>query len=332
MCNCVCNMKPLPHSIRTLFADLVQKVETAPPAGSPYRRTIKGGAFLYAKVPVGSTRLDIFLGKAGEERAEAKAAELERGAAMAADRRRLVTLLKKSGLAGPDRSLGAALDAIAYSGLFVRGAVVVGTAAYLMSEALVGTTLSARTLITHDLDVATADLTLSAEPPEAFVDILKRADKSFEGVMQLDPRRPASRFRASDGFLVDLITPTLRRSDDNPMPLTGLGAGAAPLQHLNWLIDDPVPTVGLWGAGVFVTVPQPARYAIHKLILAQKRLAGTREKRTKDLAQAAAVMKALEREDPYALEDALEDARAQGKQGWAEPIDRSLSEIARLGL
>jgi hypothetical protein len=32
------------------------------------------------------------------------------------------------------------------------------------------------------------------------------------------------------------------------------------------------------------------------------------------------------------LEDALEDARAKGKQGWAEPIDRSLSEIARLGL
>lgn len=325
-------MKPFPHSFRTLFSDLVQKVETAPPSGSPYRRTIKGGDFLYAKVPVGSSRLDVFLGKAGDPQAEAKAAELELGSAMAADRRRLVSLLRKSGLAGPDRIMGAALDAIAYGGLFRRGAVVVGTAAYLMSEALVGTTLSAPTLITHDLDVATADLTLSAEPPEAFVDILKRADKSFEGVTQVDPRRPSSRFRASDGFLVDLITPTLRRSDENPMPLVALQAGAAPLQHLNWLIEDAVPTVGLWGAGVLVNVPQPARYAVHKLILAQKRFAGSREKRRKDLSQAAALMKALATEDPFALEDALANARAQGEEGWAEPIDRSLQEIAQLGL
>lgn len=325
-------MAPLPHALRTLFSDLVQKVQTAPPAGSPYRRKVKGIDYLYAKVPVGSSRLDVFLGKAGDPEAEAKAAGLERGAKMAGDRRRLVSLLKSGGLTGPDRVMGTTLDAIAYSGLFDRGAVVVGTAAYLMSEALVGSTLSAPTLITGDLDVATADLTLASEPPATFADILKRADKSFEGVMQLDGRQPSSRFSAANGFLVDLITPMLRRSDKNPMSLASLEAGAAPLQHLGWLVEDPVKTVALWGAGISVTVPQPARYAVHKLILAQKRLSGSREKRKKDLAQAAAFIRALEQEDPFALEDAFEDARAQGKSGWAEPIERSLKEIERLGI
>lgn len=62
------------------------------------------------------------------------------------------------------------------------------TAAYLVSKALVGSRLPAPTLMTGDLDLATASLTLSAEPPERMEDILKRADPTFTSVMQLDPR------------------------------------------------------------------------------------------------------------------------------------------------
>jgi hypothetical protein len=325
-------MRKLNHTIRTAFMDLVQKVETAPRAGSVYSRERDGIQYLYAKVRVGAERIDRFVGRADDPEAEARASAYRLGTELATDRRRSVTLLKGAGLAGPDQILGATIDTIAEAGLFDKGATIVGTAAYLMSEALVGHILPAPTLMTEDLDVATADLTLSAEPPEAFLPILRRADPTFEAIYQLDARKPPSRFKTNSGFIVDLLTPTRRRSDENPMPLNKLAAGAAPLQYLSWLIADPVPTVGLWGPGLPVRVPQPARYAIHKLILAQKRNIGTRGKRHKDLAQAAALMKALEREDPYALEDALEDARAKGKQGWAEPIDRSLSEIARLGL
>lgn len=99
-----------------------------------------------------------------------------------------------------------------------------------------------------------------------------------------------------------------------------------PLQHIAWLIADPVPTVALWGAGVPVAIPQPARYAVHKLILAQKRTTD-RLKRTKDLAQARALVDALLRPDPFALEDKLTDARRQGQTGWAGPLARSLREL-----
>ena len=85
------------------------------------------------------------------------------------------------------------------------------------------------------------------------------------------------------------------------------------------------------GIGHFGARAQPARYAVHKLILAQKRFEGSRAKHGKDLAQATAFIQALEIEDQFALQDALHDASSQGK-GWADPIARSLKEIGRTDL
>jgi hypothetical protein len=318
----------LPQTLQTLYAELLQQAETAPPAGTLYRRARDGIEYYYAKIPVGAARVDSFVGRVGDPAAEAEAEALRRGMAQAKERRRTVAMLKGARLAAPDRALGAALDAIAYAGLFRNGAVLVGTAAYLLSEPHVGRRLPGPTLMTGDLDLATVDVALTAEPPASMEEILRRADPTFEPVMQLDPRRPASRFRSADGYLVDLLIQTRRRGQANPVRLPALGAGAAPLQHLAWLIENPVTAVALWGPGVLVKIPQPARFAVHKLLLAQRRGQADRTKRTKDLAQADALMKALDLHDPFALEDALEEARAQGKAGWSNPIDRSLAELA----
>jgi hypothetical protein len=184
--------------------------------------------------------------------------------------------------------------------------------------------------MTGDLDLATADLALTAEPPESLETILKRGDPTFTPVMQLDPRKPPSRFMTADGFLVDLITPVKRKTDSNPMPIRPLDAGAAPLQYLKWLIEEPVPAIALWGSGIAINVPRPARLAVHKLILAQKRDATMRLKRRKDLDQADSLIDALTKSDPFALEDAIEDAGTRGKRGWSVPIERSLAELKRL--
>lgn len=318
---------PIPPAVQTLFADLLQQVETAPAAGSVYRRTAHGVEYIYAKTPVGSGRIDQFIGKSGDLEAEERAKSLQTGAELATQRRRIVSFLRRQGLSGPDRTMGAILDALAHAGLFKAGAVLVGTAAYLVSEPLVGARLPASTLMTGDLDLATASVALTAEPPERLEIILRRADPTFEGVPQLRARAPPSRFRNASGYLVDLVTPTRTREDSNPVALTALNAGAAPLQYLAWLIDGSVRTVALSGAGVLVNVPQPARYAVHKLILAQRRDASGRLKRAKDLDQAKALIEVLRAHDPFALEDALNDARAQGEKGWSEPISRSLKEI-----
>jgi len=317
----------LSPALRTLFADLVQQVATAPPAGTVYRRRRDGIEYIYAKVPVGAERIDRFIGRGDEAEAEAEARRLHTGMALAGERRRLVSTLRRQGLAGPDRTLGAALDALSQAGLFAAGAVLVGTAAYLVSEGVVGARLPAATLMTGDLDLATASLALTAEPPEALVDILRRADRTFESVMPLDPKQPPARFRNAEGYLIDLITPERARGQPAPTPVPALEAGAMPLQHLAWLIADPVPTVALWGAGVPVLIPQPARFAVHKLILAQKRDPGSRIKRSKDLAQARALIDVLLHHDRFALADSIADAQAQGDRGWARPIARSAAEL-----
>ncbi|MDP3938477.1 MAG: nucleotidyltransferase domain-containing protein [Deltaproteobacteria bacterium] len=316
----------LTPSVLTLYAELLQQLETAPEAGSVYRRTTEHGEYIYAKVPVGAARIDRFIGKAGAPQAEAKALSLQQGVALASERRSLIAMLRKARLATPDRSMGAILDALSQAGLFQAGAVLVGTAAFLISEPLVGQRLPSPTLMTGDVDVAAASLALASTPPERFEEILHRADPTFIGIPQLDPQAPPSRYRSASGYLVDVLTPVRTRNDVNPLALLGLAAGAAPLPHLAWLIQDAVPAAALWGSGVLVRIPQPARFAVHKLILAQRRDPANRIKRTKDLAQAKALIDALLHHDRYALEDALADARAQGRKGWAEPISRSLAE------
>lgn len=322
-------MKALTPTFQTLFAELAQQVASSVRGGTIYSRERDGISYYYAKIPVGVDRIDTFIGKVGDAPAERQVESLRRGMALAKHRRKLVSLLRQAGLAAPYKTIGATLDALAHAGLFNAGAVLIGTAAYMMTGPLVGYFLPAPTLMTGDLDLATANLALSAEPPEPLEAILRRGDPTFQSVMQLDPRKPPSRFSTADGFLVDLIAPTRRKADTNPLPMKELNAGAAPLQHIDWLISEPVPTIALWGAGVAVNVPQPARFAVHKLILAQKRDAGMRLKRQKDLAQADALIEALLATDPYALEDAIDDARMRGRRGWALPIERSLAELRR---
>jgi hypothetical protein len=79
------------------------------------------------------------------------------------------------------------------------------------------------------------------------------------------------------------------------------------------------------GSGVAVSVPQPARYATHRLIVAQQARRPA-EKRAKDLTQARELIAALEQSQPWALRDAIDDARRRGVI-WRKAVDRSLDEL-----
>jgi hypothetical protein len=316
----------IPASLLTLYADLAQQVRFADKGGTIYRRTVGGSSYLYAKIPVGATRRDLFLGREDDEAVQRRATALRNGATAARERRETIRMLKRRGLRGPDVWLGRILDAVADAGLFARGVVLVGTGAYQLMEPLVGQYLPEAGLITGDVDLVTADLAVTSETGETMETVLQRADPTIAGIPELDPRDFSSRFRGNNS-LVELLTPILRRTDSTPLPLSELGAAATPLQYLRWLIQEPTNAVALWGSGIAVTIPAPAKYAVHKLILAQKRRSTGSEKRFKDLAQAGALVRALQASDPFALSDALEDAREQGDEGWARPIARSLAEL-----
>lgn len=322
-------MQRIPLNIQTLYADLQQQVATASQdEATVVATTVAGIRYLRLQRWVGASRAIEHLGRADDPQVIARAEAARAEMARRQERRRLVSTLRRL-IPGPANALGRVADAVAHAGLFRRGAVLIGTAAYQCYPPLLGAVLPAATVMTQDLDLATVDLALDAEiESDSMLAILQRAEPSFAALPGLDPRAPPSRFRDAQGFVVDLLTPQRRRSDRDPMPLKGLAAWATPLQHLDWLIAEPVPAIALHGAGVPVMLPQPARFAVHKLILAQKRAAHELAKSRKDLAQAAAMVEALRLDAPFALDDALEDARRRGRDGWARPLERSLAQIA----
>jgi hypothetical protein len=315
----------LPLNLVTLYADLVQDLHmrVERPA-SLYSRTIKGIEYTYAKRQAGAVRRDIFIGATADAATQARITQIQNETARGADRRKTIAALRAGGIPVQTNELGLVLDALDDAGL-LKNTVVVGTSAYISYAPFVGALLSKASLSTEDADIATMSLAISADDvSDSFGAVLKRADPTYAGMLGLDPRSFPSRFRAQSGFTVDLLTPVLRR--DDPIPMKNLQAAAATLQYLRWLITEPVQAASLYGSGQPIFIPQPARYAIHKLIIAQKRTHNM-IKRQKDLAQAKALIDVLRVRDPYALSDARDAAFAEGFEGWQVPIERSLSEL-----
>jgi hypothetical protein len=320
-------MKKIGLALSTLYADLTQRVHSRPVRpGSTFTMKVKGRDYVYVKRQVGRVRRNDYLGPADEAETQA-AVELIKGVQEQAQQdKKTISLLKRAGVPAPTPQLGRVLDALSDAGVF-KEATLIGTAAYQCYPPLVAHVLPRPTLMTADADLATARLAITTlAENETILDVLKRAEPSFAPVPALSPTAPPSAFRAADGFMVDLVTQQRTRHDANPLRLKGGGAGATPLQFVRWLIAEPVAAIALYGSGVAVSVPQPARFAVHKLILAQERRQNERPKRQKDLLQAGALIEALRESDPYALSDAFDSARGQGGR-WSSRIGRSLAEL-----
>jgi hypothetical protein len=113
-----------------------------------------------------------------------------------------------------------------------------------------------------------------------------------------------------------------------PMRLPALdGAAAEPLRFMDFLLHTPVRSVMLHGSGVAVTVPSPDRFAVHKLIISQRRLndVAGQAKARKDLAQATELIEAMRLAGSESeIEAALAEATARGPK-WAEAIHAAMN-------
>ena len=320
----------LPLHAQTLYAELLQlKLAQRLAHGSIYFQTKKGARYAYLRQTVGSARLDEFIGPESEAASQERIAALRVANNIAKECRKLVSLLLSAGCVRPLPALGNVIEAYAHAGLF-KGGVLVGTAAYQCFGPLLGVRLHSSAITTQDADFATASLAITSnDGGQSMLDILKLANPGFRPILGLKPADPPSAFVTPAGFMADLLTQQRSRTDRNPVALSGLNAGAAPFQHLGWLIDQPVPAAALYRSGVLISVPQPAKFAVHKLIVADKRGAHETTKRAKDLIQASILIDIFSQKDPDTLADAMADAVNQGHTGWAEPVRRSLRAIGK---
>jgi hypothetical protein len=201
----------------------------------------------------------------------------------------------------PDAMSGDIVEALADGGLFRLRGVLIGTVAFQCYSGLLGIRLPMAAILTGDADIA-QDYAISREVEDSLppiVELLQSVDVTFRPVPHRSGSAASSAFQNADGYRVEFLTSN-RGSDDyidqpTKMPALG-GASADPLRFLDFLIKEPVRTMLLHRSGVPVVVPDPSRYAIHKLIVASRRHTDGQgpAKREKDVRQAALLFEALQ--------------------------------------
>jgi hypothetical protein len=227
------------------------------------------------------------------------------------------------------------VQAIADAGFFRLRGVLVGTVAFQCYSAALGMRLPQAILQTGDADFAqfhSISVAVSDSMPD-ILNVLREVDATFRAIPRLDPNQPSSQFASRDGYKVEFLTPNTGSEEyvgkAAAMPALG-NAAAEPLRFLDFLIYEPVRSVLLHGAGIPVLVPAPERYAIHKLIVAARRLhdQNGRDKSRKDLSQADTLMQAMiATNQVMPLADAFIEAWHRG-QSWRSAIAQSLASLS----
>ena len=141
-----------------------------------------------------------------------------------------------------------------------------------------------------------------------------------------DHRAPSTSFQVHGTELhLDFLTPQRSRSE-KPVLLSALGTSATPLPYLDYLLELTMPGAVVGGNGVLVHVPDPSRFAWHKLIVASARNAAFATKSAKDLLQAEVLLRELMESRPHELKDAWKALETRGSS-WVKKAESSLKRM-----
>lgn len=297
--------------------------------GAPTARRINGKTYWYDRYRIGAQIHERYLGEETPEllsRIERYDELKTDRAARRRERGRLVRLLRSERFLGMDGATGSLLAALARAGVFRLGGTLVGTTAFRLYEGELGLRLTLdQTAMTNDIDIASFErlsLALGDSVDPSLRDVFQEFD--FAPVPTLD-RKQVWRWRQSRSeTLVEFLTPSFDEKED-VKPLPALGVSAQSLHHLNFLIAEPVAAAAVYRNGVLVQIPRPERFAVHKLIVANRRKQGPDGlKARKDLLQAELLIELLARDRPSDLAEAYSDAVSRGPR-WREHIEASLA-------
>lgn len=323
-------MSPIALSAYTDLVRLLKDEQAAGIVGAPVRHQRGERFYWYAAHRVGSEMKTTYIGEDTEEtRARIENIETLRADAdtRQAERSRLVRLLRAEGMTSTDRATGSILSAMAKAGTFRLGGTLVGTNAFRLYEGELGVRLPIGGMaVTSDIDVAQFQKLSVALQDEVSPGMAETfSTLKFDPVPGLDARRTWRWSQGNSGQLVEFLTPAF--GDERIQDLPALGVSAQALNYLNFLIAEPIHAAAIYRSGVLVQVPRPERYAIHKLIVADRRRDGAGSlKAVKDRQQAAFLIEVLAEDRPDDLARAYRLALGAGPR-WRERIGRSLDKM-----
>ncbi len=195
-------MRKIPLNLITLYADLQQNVGFDDvPEGSITIRTMKKIKYVYLTEKV--TRRQINLGRADNPDVMSRANEIRHKTESSKSLRATVTALKNAKIPSPSLPLGRVLHTLASAGLFDRGIILVGTAAYQTYSCILGYYLPGSAIMTNDADLLAASFVAGDEVLD-LEEILQRADPSFKAQMEQD-RYACQKSSERNSFQVDVL-------------------------------------------------------------------------------------------------------------------------------
>lgn len=331
-------MLPIPASLQTTYANLLQAHLGQPHIdfdGAPFTMEKRGKLYWYVNQrSVGaSAPRQRYLGPDTDE----MRARIDSMRSQKADREAfrdsctsMVAQLRAGGVPGIDRQTGTALRALVRSGVFRLGGTLVGTQAFRHYDLELGVHLGGsdpadqQLRETRDLDIASFERLASTVEDEADPDLSQSlTELGFKPVSRLERNKATSWRHANSTYDIDFLTPSF---DDElkPTHLKSLNVWAQGLHYLDFLIKDPMPAVSIYMEGLLVQVPRPERYAVHKLIVSQKRAAGSGVKARKDLQQARAIIWAMAEDRGHEIRAAIAEVDSRGEK-WREALDQALT-------
>lgn len=215
-------------------------------------------------------------------------------------------------------------------GFFKAGGVLIGTHSFLAYANMLGVRWGGQER-TQDIDFAHAGKRLSLLLPNNVEvktdDAIDSLSMGFLPIAGLSGKTGGTYLIPSEPeFRLDFLTP-LHRGGDEPYPHPQLHITLQPLPFMEFSLESVEQSVLFCAEGaVLVNVPSPARFALHKLVIAGERTGAFRVKSSKDLMQAACLLDLLWTTNPSSVEESLTDLLTRGA-GWTTRLKRGVQAL-----
>ncbi len=322
-------MAELPLTVQTSYAELIEQLRGTAlgrfPEGSTFRKkAVKGREYWYVQEPTGA------VGRAAEKYLGPDTPEIRAAAEAGCSRARRCqrTPHDRPLPDGSRPSVHGSVVGIAPQGIVRSGSVPAARCAHrharlsMLCWASGHPPAGRQSERTADLDLAQdygIAVALNDRLDRPLLAVLRSVEPQFAPVPTLDPVQASASYARPGGYRVDVLTTNRGREYDQTVELPPLRTAARSLRFLDFLLKESLDATVLVDAGVLVKVPAPARYAIHKLIVAQRR--SDQAKVRKDFLRAESLLDHLAVRDPFRLRDTWQEASARGKK-WATLIEQ----------
>lgn len=329
--------RELPASAQTAYAELQELVQVAETSRSPAfltgkvgLKTIKGRRYAYWQFKeIDGRKREYYLGPEGPAVEAIARARDQPAPAWEAVARQASAAVAQGNQVIPPKHFRIVKRFADYQ-FFRAGGLLVGTHAFLALGNQLGVAWGSGTR-TLDLDFAHAGpggnvaVALPANLKANMDDALKSLEMGFLPALG-GTKGFASNYisKKEPDLRIDFLTVRRRNNDEVHMP--DLGVALVPLKFMDYLLERPGQGVLLDRADAcLVNLPDPARYGLHKLLVAAER-GPKHAKYSKDILQALALIEWHLQRAPSLLVEAWEDLAANGP-GWAKRARASLAHV-----